>query len=114
MNLGHGRAQLQKVTAGGTRDGKITHLRLELYQDSGGFAEIGTILGAAFTRGMASAVYDIPNIECRCISVVDEHHPGGRVPRRRPPGGHRCRRARDGPVRPRDRHGRRSTCAART
>jgi carbon-monoxide dehydrogenase large subunit len=69
MNLGHGRAQLQKVTAGGTRDGKITHLRLELYQDSGGFAEIGTILGAAFTRGMASAVYDIPNIECRCISV---------------------------------------------
>jgi aerobic carbon-monoxide dehydrogenase large subunit len=75
MNLGHGRAQLQKVTAGGTRDGKITHLRLELYQDSGGFAEIGTILGAAFTRVMASAVYDIPNVECHCISVVTNTTP---------------------------------------
>jgi len=54
---GHGRAQLQKSTVGGTRDGKVTHLRLELYQDSGGFCEIGTILGALFTRGMAAAVY---------------------------------------------------------
>lgn len=75
MNLGHGRAQLQKVTAGGTRDGKVTHLRLELFQDSGGFAEIGTILGAAFTRVMASAVYDIPNIECHCVSVVTNTTP---------------------------------------
>ncbi|MGE3449755.1 MAG: xanthine dehydrogenase family protein molybdopterin-binding subunit, partial [Microbacteriaceae bacterium] len=75
MNLGHGRAQLQKITVGGTRDGKVTHLRLELYQDSGGFCEIGTILGALFTRGMASAVYDIPNIECHCVSVATNTTP---------------------------------------
>ena len=75
MNLGHGRAQLQKITAGGTRDGKVTHLRLELYQDTGGFAEIGTVLGALFTRGMASAVYDIPNIECHCVSVATNTTP---------------------------------------
>jgi carbon-monoxide dehydrogenase large subunit len=75
MNLGHGRAQLQKITAGGTRDGKVTHLRLELYQDSGGYCEIGTVLGALFTRGMASAVYDIPNIEAHCISVATNTTP---------------------------------------
>ncbi len=75
MNLGHGRAQLQKITVGGTRDGKVTHLRLELYQDSGGFCEIGTILGALFTRGMAAAVYDIPNIEAHCISVATNTTP---------------------------------------
>jgi carbon-monoxide dehydrogenase large subunit len=75
MNLGHGRAQLQKITVGGTRDGKVTHLRLELFQDSGGFAEIGTILGALFTRGMAAAVYDIPNIEAHCISVATNTTP---------------------------------------
>jgi carbon-monoxide dehydrogenase large subunit len=74
-SLGHGRAQLQKITVGGTRDGKVTHLRLELYQDSGGYCDIGTILGALFTRGMAAAVYDIPNIEAHCVSVVTNTTP---------------------------------------
>jgi carbon-monoxide dehydrogenase large subunit len=75
MNLGHGRAQLQKITVGATKQGKVTHLRLELYQDSGGYVEIGTILGALFTRGMAAAVYDIPNIEAHCVSVVTNTTP---------------------------------------
>lgn len=74
-SLGHGRAQLQKITVGGTRDGKVTHLRLELYQDSGGYCDIGTILGALFTRGMAAAVYDIPNIEAHCLSVATNTTP---------------------------------------
>lgn len=74
-NLGHGRAQLQKITVGGRRDGTVTHLRLELYQDSGGYCEIGTVLGALFTRGMAAAVYDIPNIEAHCISVATNTTP---------------------------------------
>ncbi len=74
-SLGHGRAQLQKITVGGTRDGNVTHLRLELYQDSGGYCDIGTILGALFTRGMAAAVYDIPNIEAHCISVATNTTP---------------------------------------
>jgi carbon-monoxide dehydrogenase large subunit len=75
MNLGHGRAQLQKIRVGGTRDGKVTHLQLELYQDAGGFCEIGTILGALFTRGMAPAVYDIPNVEAHCVSVATSTNP---------------------------------------
>ena len=75
MSLGHGRAQLQKLTVGGRRDGKVTHLRLELFQDSGGYGEIGTVLGAAMTCGMAAAVYDIDNIEAQCVSVVTNTTP---------------------------------------
>ncbi|MEX1105398.1 MAG: xanthine dehydrogenase family protein molybdopterin-binding subunit [Ilumatobacteraceae bacterium] len=70
MSLGHGRAQIQYVTMGGTRDGKVTHYQLHAIQDSGSFAEMGTILAPFMTRPMASAVYDIPNIECRTTSVV--------------------------------------------
>jgi len=75
MNLGHGRAQLQHITVGGSRDGRVTHLRLALTQDSGGFAELGTALGALFTRAMASAVYDIAHIEAHCYSVVTNTTP---------------------------------------
>ena len=70
MVLGHGRAQLQYVTVGGTRDGKVTHYQLHVIQDAGYFAEMGAILAPFMTRPMASAVYDIPNIECRTTSVV--------------------------------------------
>jgi len=70
MSLGHGRAQIQYVTIGGTRDGKVTHYQLHAIQDSGSFAEMGTILAPFMTRPMSSAVYDIPNIECRTTSVV--------------------------------------------
>ena len=75
MALGHGRAQLQKITIGGTRDGRVSHLRLDLIQDSGGYGEIGTVLGAAMTCGMANAVYDIPNVEAQCVSVVTNTTP---------------------------------------
>jgi carbon-monoxide dehydrogenase large subunit len=75
MNLGHGRAQLQYVTIGGTREGKVTHYQLQLFQDCGAFAEIGTVLAMAMTRPMASGVYDIPNIEVRATSVVTNTTP---------------------------------------
>ena len=75
MNLGHGRAQHQKITVGGSRDGRITHFRLEMVQDSGGFCEIGTILGALFTRRMAAGVYTFENIEAHCVSVVTNTTP---------------------------------------
>ena len=75
MVLGHGRGQIQYATLGGTRDGKVTHYRLRVIQDCGGFAEMGTILAPFMTRPMASAVYDIPNIECRTTSVVTNTTP---------------------------------------
>lgn len=70
MALGHGRAQVQYLTVGGNRDGKITHYQLHVLQDCGYFVEMGAILAPFMTRPMASAVYDIPNIECRTTSVV--------------------------------------------
>ncbi len=75
MNLGHGRAQLQTITCGGRRDGTITHFQLEMIQDSGGFCEVGTILGALFTRRMAAGVYAFENIEAHCTSVVTNTNP---------------------------------------
>jgi carbon-monoxide dehydrogenase large subunit len=70
MVLGHGRAQVQHLTVGGTRDGKVTHYQLHVIQDSGHFVEYGAILAPFMTLPMASAVYDIPNIECQSTSVV--------------------------------------------
>ncbi len=75
MVLGHGRGQIQYATVGGARDGKVTHYRLQVVQDCGGFAEMGTILAPFMTRPMSSAVYDIPNIECRTTSVVTNTTP---------------------------------------
>ncbi len=73
--LGHGRAQLQYITIGGTRDGKVSHYQLHAIQDSGGFADMGTILAPFMTRPMSSGVYAIPNIECRTTSVVTNTTP---------------------------------------
>ena len=70
MVLGHGRAQVQYLTVGGSRDGKISHYQLHVIQDCGSFVEMGAILAPFMTRPMASAVYAIPNIECRTTSVV--------------------------------------------
>ncbi len=75
VGLGHGRAQVQFVTIGGSRDGKVTHYRLRVLQDSGGFADMGTILAPFMTRPMSSGVYAIPNIECRTTSVVTNTTP---------------------------------------
>ncbi len=75
MALGHGRAQVQHVTIGGTRDGKVTHYQLHVIQDSGAFVDMGAILAPFMTRPMASGVYDIPNIECRTTSVVTNTTP---------------------------------------
>jgi carbon-monoxide dehydrogenase large subunit len=75
MALGHGRAQVQYVTIGGSRDGKVTHYRMHVLQDSGAFVDMGAILAPFMTRPMASAVYDIANIEVRTTSVVTNTTP---------------------------------------
>lgn len=73
--LGHGRAQLQYVTIGGTKAGKVTHYQLHAIQDCGGFADMGTILAPFMTRPMSSGVYAIPHIECRTTSVITNTTP---------------------------------------
>lgn len=75
VGLGHGRAQLQYVTIGGTKQGKVTHYQLHAIQDSGAWVDMGTILAPFMTRPMSSGVYAIPNIECRTTSVVTNTTP---------------------------------------
>ena len=75
MALGHGRAQVQNVTIGGSRDGTVTHYRLHVVQDSGAYCDMGAILAPFMTRPMSSGVYAIANIECRTTSVVTNTTP---------------------------------------
>ncbi len=73
--MGHGRAQVQYVTIGGTRQGKVQAYQLHAIQDSGAWVDIGAILAPFMTRPMSSGVYDIPKMECRTTSVVTNTTP---------------------------------------
>ena len=75
MNLGHGRGQLQDITIGGNRDGKVKAYRLTIVADCGAYPDIAIILPAFMTRMMASGVYDIPNVECSSQSVLTNTTP---------------------------------------
>ena len=75
MNLGHGRAQLQLITMGGTKDGDVTHYQMHAVQDCGAFVGMGAILAPFMTRPMSAGVYDIPNMEVRTTSVVTNTTP---------------------------------------
>jgi carbon-monoxide dehydrogenase large subunit len=67
--MGHGRAQIQRATIGGTRDGRVTHYELEVIQDAGGYPGMGAVL-PWMTRMMTSGVYDIANVQFYGRSVV--------------------------------------------
>jgi len=67
--MGHGRGQIQQVTIGGTRDGRITAYKLDVLQDAGAYPAMGALL-PWMTRMMASGVYDLQNVEFNSTSVV--------------------------------------------
>ena len=69
LGLVHGRGQIQDVTIGGNRDGKILAYRIDVIQDSGAYPAIGAML-PFMTRTMASGVYAIGKAECSTFSVV--------------------------------------------
>ena len=73
-NMGHGRAQVQRFTIGGRRDGTVEAYRLELLQDAGAYPSMGGIL-PYLTRVMAAGVYAIPKIECDLRSVATNTAP---------------------------------------
>ncbi len=75
MGMRHGRGQIQNVTIGGTRAGKVTHYQMHVLQDSGGYVQMGAILAPFLTRPMALGVYEIPNVEVRTTSVVTNTTP---------------------------------------
>src|SRR4051812_48087196 len=72
--LGHGRAQHQKLTLGGGRDGTLKAYRVEVLQDSGAYPDIGAIL-PMLTKMCASGPYAIPKIEVDAKSVVTNTTP---------------------------------------
>ncbi len=75
MALGHGRAQVQYLTIGGTRDGHVTAYQMHVLQDCGAWFDMGAILAPFMTRPMSSGVYAIPKIECRTTSVITNTTP---------------------------------------
>ncbi|MEM9516324.1 MAG: xanthine dehydrogenase family protein molybdopterin-binding subunit [Actinomycetota bacterium] len=75
MAMRHGRSQVQYITIGGTRDGRVTHYQLNALQDCGAYVAMGTVLGPVFTRPMACGVYDIANAEAQATSVVTNTTP---------------------------------------
>jgi aerobic carbon-monoxide dehydrogenase large subunit len=69
LALGHGRGQIQTITVGGSRDGKVLAYRLQIVQDAGAYPAIGAFL--PFLTGlMAPGTYDIPKVEHSSVGVV--------------------------------------------
>jgi carbon-monoxide dehydrogenase large subunit len=69
LGMGHGRGQLQDVRVGGSRDGRIRALRIDVLQDCGAYPSLGAFL-PFLTRIMAAGVYAIPRVECTARAVV--------------------------------------------
>ncbi len=74
VGLGHGRAQVQHVKIGGTREGRVLAYRLEVLQDSGAYPGFGAVL-PFMTRVMVSGPYDIAKAEFASVSVVTNSTP---------------------------------------
>ena len=74
VGLGHGRAQHQTVEVGGRRDGAVEAYRLTVLQESGAYAEMGSIL-PYLTRMMAQGTYAIPKVEFNSRSVTTNTTP---------------------------------------
>jgi carbon-monoxide dehydrogenase large subunit len=62
LAMGHGRAQDQTITIGGSRDGKVLAYKLDVLADCGAYPNMGGIL-PWLTSMMASRVYASPKIE---------------------------------------------------
>ena len=67
--IGHGRAQLQHIEIGGSRDGRVTSYQLTVEQDAGAYPRMGAFL-PFMTRTMLTGVYDIPNAAADCRAVL--------------------------------------------
>ncbi len=67
--MSHGRAQIQEVALGATRDGKLVGLEAEVIGDAGAYPGLGALL-PLYTGQMSSGVYDIPKIHFRARSAA--------------------------------------------
>jgi carbon-monoxide dehydrogenase large subunit len=76
LAMTHGRAQQQKITIGGRRDGTVLAYRLEILQDSGAYPKIGAFL-PSLTILMAPGPYAIGRAEAIATAVVTNTTPVG-------------------------------------
>jgi len=76
VGMTHGRAQQQKVTIGGTKDGTIQAYRLEILQDGGAYPKMGVFL-PALTILMTPGPYNIGKAEAIATSVATNTTPVG-------------------------------------
>ncbi len=76
MAMTHGRAQIQQIAIGGTRDGDVRAYRLEVLQDGGAYPKFGPIL-PSLTLLMAPGTYDIAHVEASARSVATNTTPVG-------------------------------------
>ena len=74
VSLGHGRGQVQDITIGGNRDGRVLAYRLEVLQDAGAYPSLGAFL-PFLTRVMASGTYDIPTVQFSARSMTTNTTP---------------------------------------
>ena len=72
----HGRAQEQKITIGGMKDGTVLAYRLEITQDCGAYPKAGAFL-PSLTRLMTPGPYHIPRAESWSTSVLTSTTPVG-------------------------------------
>jgi carbon-monoxide dehydrogenase large subunit len=75
VNLTHGRAQVQFVEMGATRDGRVAGMTVSLLADMGAYP-IAAFLPTT-TQEMLSGVYSIPRISCEGRAVVTNATPVG-------------------------------------
>ena len=73
LAMNHGRAQRQRVTIGGRRDGTLLAYRLEILADAGAYPHGAWLPGV--TVWMAGGAYAIPHVDGRARSVVTNTTP---------------------------------------
>jgi carbon-monoxide dehydrogenase large subunit len=76
LAMTHGRAQEQKITIGGTKDGTVLAYRIEIIQDSGAYPKAGAFL-PMLTILMTPGPYHIPRAESWSTSVSTNTTPVG-------------------------------------
>jgi CO/xanthine dehydrogenase Mo-binding subunit len=74
-SMTHGRAQRQRFTIGGRRDGTVQAFRLEVWQDLGAYSRAAFL--PTLTELMSSGVYHFPKIETTSIAVDTNPTPIG-------------------------------------
>ncbi|HEX4093731.1 MAG TPA: xanthine dehydrogenase family protein molybdopterin-binding subunit [Trebonia sp.] len=76
VGMTHGRAQQQKLTIGGMKDGTVLAYRMEILQDCGAYPRIGAFL-PSLTILMTPGPYRIPRAESWASAVVTNTTPIG-------------------------------------